>query len=277
MTSDKAFRKVQVLCLHGHAQTGDAFRSRIGSLRTPLKKYCDFHFIDGPFVVPPCAHSAEAARSWLEVVAPTSDVSGSPSPVSDTSSKVDGSKFVASWEASVRIVRQTMQEKQIDALMGFSLGAALILGVLTEQKEPRRLRFVALFSGFVPDKDAGIADRIRKRIGSAAHGHETTTATSSAGDLAAADVAMETCTDNMNKMSPPLPSSFHCYGLADEIITAERSKEAASLFAGAGESSFREHEVVHFSHPGGHLVPSQAKNAFRDFVQRVAQVHAQEQ
>eukprot|EP00392_Amoebophrya_sp_AT5.2_P016251 g16509.t1 len=273
MTSEKAFRKLQVLCLHGHAQTGDAFRSRIGSLRTPLKKYCDFHFIDGPFVVPPCAHSAEAARSWLEVVAPTSDVSGSP--VSD---KVDVSKFVASWEASVRIVRQTMQEKQIDALMGFSLGAALILGVLTEAKEARSLRFVALFSGFVPDKDAGIADRIRKRIGGAAHGHETTTAASSAGDLAAADVATETCTDNMNnknKMSPPLPSSFHCYGLADEIITAERSKEAASLFAGAGESSFGEHEVVHFSHPGGHLVPSQAKNAFRDFVQRVA--NAQEQ
>jgi hypothetical protein len=40
-------RKIQILCLHGHAQTAEGFRAKTGSIRGPLKKIADFHFLEG--------------------------------------------------------------------------------------------------------------------------------------------------------------------------------------------------------------------------------------
>jgi hypothetical protein len=39
--------KLQILCLHGHAQTAEGFRAKTGSIRGPLKKIADFHFLEG--------------------------------------------------------------------------------------------------------------------------------------------------------------------------------------------------------------------------------------
>lgn len=59
-------KKIRILCLHGHAQTAAVFRAKTGSLRNVLKKSeVEYHYLDGPFHVPPCEHSAEAAKSWM--------------------------------------------------------------------------------------------------------------------------------------------------------------------------------------------------------------------
>ena len=42
-----ATSKIQILCLHGHAQTAEGFRAKTGSIRGPLKKIADFHFLEG--------------------------------------------------------------------------------------------------------------------------------------------------------------------------------------------------------------------------------------
>ncbi|CAD7926833.1 unnamed protein product [Amoebophrya sp. A120] len=224
-----ASKKFQVLCLHGHAQTAEAFRGRIGSIRSPLKKWCDFHFLDGPFEVPPCAHSAEPARSWMQV-----------SP--DTAPNVDPKTVFESWQTSLEFIDRIIAEKQIDALLGFSLGAAMSLGVMLNdiatvsrgtnegpETASSRYKFVALFAGFIPFKNPELEHILRAKLREVG--------------------------------SSRLPPSFHCYGMDDHIILAEHSEEVATFFP----------DACVFTHPGGHLVPSQAKNPLRDFVQLLSE------
>ena len=45
-------RKLQVLCLHGHAQTPTQFREKTGSVRGVVKGQAEFHFFEAPFVIP---------------------------------------------------------------------------------------------------------------------------------------------------------------------------------------------------------------------------------
>lgn len=44
--------KLKVLALHGYRQTGDSFKSKIGSFRKYLNKYVEFVFVTAPHVAP---------------------------------------------------------------------------------------------------------------------------------------------------------------------------------------------------------------------------------
>ncbi|CAD7950529.1 unnamed protein product [Amoebophrya sp. A25] len=305
--SAKKMKKFQVLCLHGHAQSGESFRQRIGSLRSPLKKWCDFHFLDGPFEVPHCEHSTsisrgggggggggdissdpgglggqpDAAESKVPLATAMQNTRSWVPPAADKPNRAhaDPEMFKRGVLQSLSMVQKTIVEKQVDGLLGFSMGAALIvalMGRINGSARPRQLKFVLFFSGFVPDKDPGMADAIRKHL-------------SSAGVASL--------------------SSFHCFGLKDEIITPERSRELFSLFKSRStncellaEQDDRNQEVLHlstdpatideprvsrspdletvtevFEHPGGHLVPSQAKKALVSFIQAMVEREAQRQ
>eukprot|EP00397_Hematodinium_sp_SG-2012_P048782 GEMP01056032.1.p1 GENE.GEMP01056032.1~~GEMP01056032.1.p1 ORF type:complete len:203 (+),score=31.41 GEMP01056032.1:134-742(+) len=59
---------------------------------------------------------------------------------------------------------------------------------------------------------------------------------------------------------PSLLPTFHCYGTTDQVILPEESASLAQTCALA--------EV--FNHEGGHLVPSQSRKSFTDFVKKHA-------
>lgn len=59
--------KTKVLCLHGYRQSGDAFKSKIGSFRKYVNKYAEFVFVDAPHVAPPLQEGEEPdlnQKSW---------------------------------------------------------------------------------------------------------------------------------------------------------------------------------------------------------------------
>lgn len=58
--------KIKVLCLHGYRQTGDGFKSKIGSFRKFVNKYVEFTFITAPHQAPALENEElkEDHRSW---------------------------------------------------------------------------------------------------------------------------------------------------------------------------------------------------------------------
>lgn len=44
--------KLKVLALHGYRQSGDSFRTKIGSFRKYLNKYVEFVFVTAPHISP---------------------------------------------------------------------------------------------------------------------------------------------------------------------------------------------------------------------------------
>ena len=285
-----AKRKLQLLCLHGHAQTAERYREKTGSIRGPIKKKVDFHFIDAPFEVAPCEFSNGAwAKSWLK----------------DFSNPEDPFKGL---EESIALVEEKIDELQIDGLVGFSQGSMLVSAIVAKRLEraggeekpdrdgatgdggvaaggessaatitpqndeteaaagneaeeharskgqdatPRALKFVAVFSGFLSRRDVGFAEWQR----------DVFRAVERDGDPLSESAKKEVlAVDDPNDKSVPsqLPPSYHCWGLADEVIEPQLSEELANLM----------HADMVFTHPGGHLVPSQAKATFVEFVKR---------
>lgn len=300
-TSVGQSNKLQILCLHGHAQTAEKFRVRIGSLRGPLKKHAEFHFVEGPYAVPACEFSDEPAASWIEnwaeyrkvqerlqerqakleasVLAdgasgappdvhavplgagrPAQEVASSPAsvapmivpsvvpapssgvvPVPAAADEEEDPSLIVRYrglEKTFALLRDWIMDKRIDGLFGFSQGAAMIAMLLAQEVLDhgpasdilRQIRFVTFFAGFLP-RDPEQASRVRAAFARpAAPG------------------------------APPLARlpSYHCFGETDAIISPARARDLIDLFE----------EPVVFSHPGGHLVPSQAKPTLVDFVGR---------
>lgn len=54
--------KLKVLALHGYRQTGDSFKSKIGSFRKYLNKYVEFVFVTAPHVAP--VEGDDPGNSW---------------------------------------------------------------------------------------------------------------------------------------------------------------------------------------------------------------------
>jgi hypothetical protein len=44
-------KKLKILCFHGYKQNVEDFRIKSGGFRKPLKKFCDFDFLQAPFEI----------------------------------------------------------------------------------------------------------------------------------------------------------------------------------------------------------------------------------
>eukprot|EP00927_Polykrikos_kofoidii_P040864 TRINITY_DN34856_c0_g1_i1.p1 TRINITY_DN34856_c0_g1~~TRINITY_DN34856_c0_g1_i1.p1 ORF type:complete len:285 (-),score=45.13 TRINITY_DN34856_c0_g1_i1:174-986(-) len=177
---------LQVLALHGHAQTAAKFRGKIAALTKAVKSLAFFEFIEGPFLVPhnlhpPLGHNGSSnVFTWLDV-----EQAGDLGAGSCTS-------YVGIERSFDRILAS-----RVDGIIGFSMGAAVLVSMLCHPEDGvelrQRLRFVGFFSGFLP-LDPRLAGWIER-----------------------------TC------FVSDLPS-FHCIGRADEEIIAEKSEALASRF-----------------------------------------------
>lgn len=242
---------VRVLCLHGYLQDASVFSSRLGHLRktNPLKRECEFTFLNAPFVVVEDVlddnreledgegveddEDGEHGENVLDgryhrqvladEVAESSDgasvVIGRSwwqfsSSASSTSATVRPSQSFeyAGVDVSVGAIRQAIKEHRIDTIMGFSQGAAMAAYfAATQDVADLGVRRLLTYAGFLP-KDPHFAEHMLHR--------------------------------------GPIPSSLlrtmHVAGTADELITIDRTRRLGEVFEGA---RFVEH-------PGGHFVPT---------------------
>lgn len=176
-----ASRKFRVLALHGHQQSAVKFRGKIAAVVKQTKALAEYRFIDGPFLLPPAEAGAESGESFTSFT------------WFDTARRAAGEQGLVGVERSFELI----EESDCDGIIAFSLGAAVLATILCHPELGERLRkrlaFVALFAGFVPD-DPKLAGWMTE-----------------AGMLSG------------------LPS-FHCIGAADEVISATRSESLAARF-----------------------------------------------
>ena len=113
-----------------------------------------------------------------------------------------------------------------DGIFGFSMGSGIAAVFLTHPafaKARANIRFAIFFAGFLPPNPED-EKFLRESV------------------------------------FPDIPT-FHCYGLGDQIITADRSKSLLELFD--------QSKATVYEHPGGHFMPSDARKPLATFLQDV--------
>eukprot|EP00039_Didymoeca_costata_P019852 m.339173 g.339173 ORF g.339173 m.339173 type:complete len:274 (+) comp18693_c0_seq1:128-949(+) len=149
--------KLKILCLHGFLQSGEVFRTRIGSTRKALKSKAEFFFIDGPVEVTDeeaesvGITSRDGGRAWWKVISPTT-------------TQDQGDDFQPAYDT----IQAAVKETKPDILLGFSMGASAIGLFLSRasQWEPELLEGISgciLFSGFLP-KESVWAEQVKLKL-----------------------------------------------------------------------------------------------------------------
>lgn len=130
MDKTKSNDKIRVMCLHGYRQTGNSFKSKIGSFRKFLNKYVEFEFITAPHIAPPLPGNENGKDN------------------KDSEEKITGNEEQRSWwfnkddgsfkgtnksgpaigfEESLRLVEREWEANgPFQGLLGFSQGASLV-------------------------------------------------------------------------------------------------------------------------------------------------------
>lgn len=191
-----------VILLHGHGQSGKAFRAKTGAVRGGLKKACSFHYVDGPFEL-----LAPEARSWIR-----RDREPGEGTLEELEDELETSGCEG-IEESLRLIAAKIAEIQSQqgpdqkvSLFGFSFGAAVVAAFLSklgggkvDGMSLEDIGFVACFSGFM----------LRHFGPDPTHVTEKKRA----------------------YMTTNLPS-YHCFGMGDEVVAPTRSMELASFLPG---------------------------------------------
>eukprot|EP01062_Namystynia_karyoxenos_P057403 TRINITY_DN48433_c0_g1_i1.p2 TRINITY_DN48433_c0_g1~~TRINITY_DN48433_c0_g1_i1.p2 ORF type:complete len:256 (+),score=83.00 TRINITY_DN48433_c0_g1_i1:91-768(+) len=188
-----AARKLRILALHGHAQSAEAFKKKTGSLRTEVKKSCEWVFMDAPHQVTPggptedaeADQAPESQRTWWNFTKDEATGTYSYDP--------------ASVEASMRAVDEMFRSAgPFDGVVGFSQGACLLIKLCARlaaapgDADLPRFHFAGVIAGYLPKDPVH-----RPATGAEAF---------------------------------PIPS-IHVWGETDRVISAELSSEACELFA----------------------------------------------
>ena len=227
----KVGSKLRILALHGHAQSAEGFRKKFGSIRGQCKKYVgDWVYPQGPYKVPHCAHSLEN------------------NPDEETYSWLNLSREERkkrekedTWEdqggiESLKLIAECIQKDgPFDGIFGFSMGSGIAAVFLTHPafaQARANIRFAIFFAGFLPPHP---------------------------DDEKA-----------LREATFPDIATFHGYGLSDEIIVPDRSKDLLSLCD--------QSKATIYEHPGGHFMSSDARKPLADFLKVVyEQIQEEEQ
>ncbi|XP_063235121.1 esterase OVCA2 isoform X2 [Bacillus rossius redtenbacheri] len=140
----------RILCLHGYRQSGDMFRSKLGSLRKVLKRHVEFVFVTAPHRIP----LADVLSSTDGENAERVDQFGWWFSEADgTFRSKQHSDVSLGLEDSLRLVEEACrQHAPIHGVLAFSQGASLagMLCLLQEQKCLNfKFDFAILVAGFV--------------------------------------------------------------------------------------------------------------------------------
>nr|CAD7568941.1 unnamed protein product [Timema californicum] len=138
---------MQILCVHGYRQNGNAFKSKLGGFRKSLKKYAEFVFFDAPHTI--ClqdntevseADTPEQYGWWFSEEDRT------------FMSKKPSDTCIGFEESLARVEELCEKEGPFDGLLGFSQGAAFV-GLLCQLQEMKCLKFnfnfAIIIAGFV--------------------------------------------------------------------------------------------------------------------------------
>ncbi|KAG1662004.1 hypothetical protein FOA52_012175 [Chlamydomonas sp. UWO 241] len=232
--------KLKLLCLHGHLQNNEVFRSKIGSMRKALKSRCEFEFVEGPYEAAP--HPLSTGSGGLPSAAEEGGVEiGGRSWWQWSDSEPDGrpsrAMHYSGWEPSLQVLIGAIKEHRPDGILGFSQGAAagaMLLSCLCTEEAAGQLeeagvqppRFAVLIAGFLPRDPSFCALVTAAR--------------------------------------PSVPTLF-VYGTSDALVPPTRSQE---LIAAFDPSTSRV-----FQHAGAHLSPTCSgafKTALTDFLDEQA-------
>ncbi|KAJ7997399.1 hypothetical protein DPEC_G00228580 [Dallia pectoralis] len=220
---------LRVLCVHGYRQSGVSFREKTGALRKLLKKHAELVYMNAPHLVPLTGVGHGQGQDIVAV--PGSDESPRGWWFSDTQARSFDARQQCQTslglEESVEAVRAAVKDMgPFDGVLGFSQGAAVVamLCALQEHnKEPQfQFRFAILVAGF-----------------------------------------RSACTEHQlfyNASTPLVIPSLHVFGLEDQVIPDELSRELLPMF----------HEPQVLTHPGGHFVPAASahRQIYKEFLER---------
>uniref|UniRef100_D8QA76 Serine hydrolase domain-containing protein n=1 Tax=Schizophyllum commune (strain H4-8 / FGSC 9210) TaxID=578458 RepID=D8QA76_SCHCM len=131
-----------VLALHGYCQSGAIFSKRIGALRKQCKDV-EFVFVDAPLILEP----ADIAGSFPQNTATKVETLAS---VGAAEVATDASMVPRGWwkkdptsdkavgiENSIAVIKEVLQKRRFDGVLGFSQGAAFanLISALLERPE----------------------------------------------------------------------------------------------------------------------------------------------
>ena len=119
---------LRILCVHGNAQVGEIFRSRLDSLERKLTSTIapspTLHFVDAPYLLPKRDGDDVSLRTW----------------------RVEGGEWAASTS---RIAAAARDVGGVDGVLAFSQGVAAALVAIAAGALPRA-RFIIVAGGYLP-------------------------------------------------------------------------------------------------------------------------------
>lgn len=122
-------KKLNIICLHGYRQNGETFKSKIGSFRKIVKSYADFSFIDAPHRSKPLnpgdSEKEEERSWWFNQTDGTFDTQRGPE--------------VTGFDDSLKLLEQTWQSGNFDAILAFSQGASFLSVVCAMSAKNRKI------------------------------------------------------------------------------------------------------------------------------------------
>ncbi|KAL1744841.1 serine hydrolase FSH [Schizophyllum fasciatum] len=135
-----------VLALHGYCQSGAIFSKRIGALRKQCKDV-EFVFVDAPLVLEPIDMAGSFPQNTATKVDSTESALAS---VGAAEVATDANLVPRGWwkrdfttdkaigiEQSIQVVKEVLQKRHFDGVLGFSQGAAFasLIAALLERPE----------------------------------------------------------------------------------------------------------------------------------------------
>ena len=212
--------KLKFLALHGHQQSQQIFRVKLGSIRNKLKKLVDFSIIDAPHVVKiddyrgdlSAEHEEENCRTWFH--------------------RKDDVIDIDSLETSIQHIKDFWKaEGPFDGILGFSMGGTLAAYIALESASASAL------DGNGKDNDNVFRSlKMAVCIG--------------APDVnKLLDVRKVVAKQQQQQQFTTLPT-FHMAGKNDKIVDTERSRLLYDRFSKTS-SEFVVHDL-------GHGIPSKA-------------------
>jgi predicted esterase len=240
--------KLKIVCLHGFNMSAELFSAKIGSVRSDLKKKCDFFFPQGPIVVPPGTALPPGAQP-----APLDPSAPPPPPMYswyDFSEELpDGNRKYAKVDECIGYLQQYCDANgPFDGILAFSQGvvvASMWVARMPELPPSMRVKWCALYSGLLP-KDPAVREEITARVPVA---------------VQALGIA-----------------SLHCCGANDALIEPRLTRELAAVFEkgllkeGEGSDAVGVAASRHtapfalIEHEGGHVVPTSARKDLKAFL-----------
>lgn len=183
------------LCLHGFGSNAKSFEQSLATLQHSVANNCSFVYLDAETT--PCS-----LISMLSAGAPTNG---------KCLWRMSPANHGQGWMNSLDQLMDFLNEEDIDGILGFSQGAAMVtvlLAELAEKQQTQPFAFACLFSGFIPSQK-----QMREKVLKAGNMFDDSV------------TSVHTASTTASQMN-----LFHCYAKEDIVIPSSKSIELVHCF-----------------------------------------------